>query len=215
MRAREMILAGAVLLAVGVVSVVSSASAAEIRIDLGGVNIRYDGINIMDAGTVAAPDPLDTATFVKDGVTKGMDTTGVTLDLWIPGVSGIPATGDISGTVYSAAGGYLKLDLGGGEFLSLTLDSVEIDYTLKSSTLKFILATSSSSTIVGQSLPYDLSLGNPVSITFSTQVSQRTSAGGYITGFLSAGTGNIVPEPATLGLLAFGAVVLFRRRRAA
>ncbi len=213
MRAREMILAGAVLLAVGVVS---SASAAVIQIDLGGINIRYDGADIVDTGTVAAPDPLDTATFIKDGVTQGTDTTGVTLDLKIPGVFGIPATGgDISGTVYSAAGGYLNLNLGGGEFLSLTLDSVSIDYTLKSSTLKFIFAGSSSSTIVGQSLPYGLSLDNPVSISFSTQVSKRTSAGGYITEFVSAGTGEIVPEPATLGLLAFGAVVLLRRRRAA
>ena len=58
---------------------------------------------------------------------------------------------------------------------------------------------------------------DPVSVSFSTQVSQLTTAGGYVTRFVSAGTGELqgVPEPATLGLLAFGALVILRRRRTA
>ena len=101
----------------GLVGLTPAASGGIIQIQMGGVNIRYDGTNIVDAGATD-PDSLTNATFLVDSVSLGADTTDVTLDLLVPSVSGIPATG---GQVTSAADGNLDLDLGGGEYLSLTL----------------------------------------------------------------------------------------------
>jgi len=190
----------------------SSASAAVHQIQLVGVNLQYDAAKIEDPNP-AGSSSLASATFFVDGVPVSTDATGVTLDLRIPDVFSIPAGG---GTVYSAAGGYLDLDLGGGEYLSLTLKSVTVTYVPVFDTVRFVFA-GSSSTIDDQNLPSGFYFVDPVSVSFSTQVSQLTTAGGYVTRFVSAGTGELqgVPEPATLGLLAFGALVILRRRRTA
>ena len=208
MRRFSILLVGSVIL-VGLTQVAS----AGIMIQLGGVDLRYNGTNIVDAGS-ADPDPLTNATFLVDSVPVGVDNTGVTLDLYIPGVFNIPVGG---GQVNSAANGSLDLDLGGGEFLWLTLDSAVVTYIPVTSTVEFIFAGAASS-IDGQQLPYGLSLADPVSASFSTQLSQPASqSGGFVSAFVSAGTGEIqgVPEPATLALLAFGGLALIRRRRRA
>jgi hypothetical protein len=191
--------------------VASSASAEMIQIQLGGVGLSYDGSTIVDTGS-ADPDPLTNATFLADELWLGADITGVTLDLNIPGVSNIPVDG---GQVSSAINGSLDLDLGGGEFLNLTLDSVTVNYIKVISTVQFVFA-GASSTIDDQNLPYDLSLVDPVSVSFSTQIKEIADDGTYVTSFTSAGTGEIqgVPEPATLGILAFGGIMtLWRKRR--
>lgn len=189
----------------------SSASAEMIQIQLGGVSLKYDGTKIVDTGT-ADPDTLTNATFLANDSWLGADTMGVTLDLNIPGVSNIPVGG---GQVSSAINGFLDLNLGGGEFLNLTLDAVTVNYIPVISTVQFVFA-GSSSTIDGQNLPYGLSMVDPVSVSFSTQISQIANDGTYVTSFTSAGTGEIqgVPEPATLGILAFGGIMtLWRKRR--
>ena len=192
-------------------AVASNASAAVIQIQLGGVTLSYDGSGIVDEGA-ADPDTLTNATFLLGDSWLGADTTGVTLDLNIPDVLNIPVGG---GQVSSAANGSLDLDLGGGEYLNLTLDAVTVNYIEVISTVQFVFA-GSSSTIDGQNLPHNLSLVDPVSVSFSTQISQIADDGNYITSFTSAGTGEIqgVPEPATLGILAFGGIMtLWRKRR--
>lgn len=191
----------------------TSAASAGVMIQFGGLDIGYNGTNITDVGTPHDPDPLSNATFFVNTVALGADTSGVTLDLNIPGVVNIPAGG---GQVSSAANGSLFLDLGGGEFLSLILDSAVVTYVPMAS-IQFVFAGSSSA-IVGQQLPHGLSLINPVSVSFSTQIDPGSvkQSDGYVTAFTSAGTGEIqaVPEPATLVTLFGVAIPMLLKRRA-
>ena len=204
------LLVGAVIL-VGLTQLASASLILQIQ--MGGVDIRYDGTNIVSVGA-PTPDPLTNATFLVDHVLVGADTSGVTLGLSIPGVSNLPVSG---GQVSSAANGSLDLDLGGGQFLSLTLDSATVSYIPVFSTVYFVFV-GSAATIDGQQLPYGLTLGDPVSVSFSTQMmAPITQSGGFVSSFLAAGTGEIqgVPEPATLSLLALGGLAMLRRRKSA
>ncbi len=192
-----------------------ASSAALIQIQLGGVGLRYTGNTIFDAGT-ADPDPLTNATFLVDGVPVGEDTSGVTLDLRIPGLANIPVGG---GQVNSSAIGSLDLDLGDGEYLSLSLDTAVVTYIPLTSTIQFVFVGSTASS-TGQNLPYEISIDDPIGVSFSTQITEPIShGGGFVSVFRSAGTGEIqgfgvgIPEPATMSLLALGGLALLRRRR--
>ena len=198
------------VLAVIVLAMTTFTHAGIIQIQLGGVDISYSGNTVVDAGS-EDPDTLTNATFLDDGVLLGVDTTGVTLDLYIPGVINIPVGG---GQVSTAVAGSLDLDLDDGEFLLLTLDSTTVTYLPLTSTVNFVFIGSVAS-IDGQELPYELSLFPPVSVSFSTQLVQPASeSDGFVSAFVSAGTGEIqgVPEPATLALLAVGGLAMLRRK---
>jgi len=194
------------------------ASASLIQIQMGGVDLRYNGTNVFDAGPGANPDPLTNVTFLVDGFQPGpADTTGVALELDIQGVLNIPVGGgQVGGT-----GGTLALTLGGGEYLSLDLSTISITYIPVTATIQFVfVGTAASST--GQNLPYSISIDDPISVSFSTQTVQPVGqSGSFLSSFSTAGTGEIqgfgtgVPEPATLALLGMGlgTVILKRRRR--
>jgi len=202
--------------AIALICLTQVSSAALIQIQLGGVDLTYNGTEIIDGGA-SDPDQLTNATFMIDGVQVGdPDTTDVTLDLRIPGVAGIPDTG---GKVTSAAGGTLDLQLGDGQYLSLELDAATVLYQQETSTIGFAFACSAA-TNAGLNLPHEISIDNPIGISFSTRITEPVSqSNGSIDFFQSAGTGEIqgfgvgVPEPATMGLLAFGGLALLRRRR--
>lgn len=199
-----------VIIAVCLSATLTSGVSAAVMIQLGGINIGYDGSRIVDAGE-QNPDLLTNATFIVDNATAGVDSTEVTFDLNIPGVFNLPVGG---GYVNSAANGSLHLDLGGGEHLSLTLASAVVSYMPLTSSIQFVFG-GASSVIAGQQLPYDLFLIDPVSVSFSTQIvpGSISQSGGYVTGFAAAGTGEIqgIPEPATLSFLALGWLALRRK----
>lgn len=208
MKRSAMLLVGSLVL----FGLTQAASASYIQIQLGGVDLRYNGNNIFDWGA-ENPDPLTNATFLVEGVPVLADTTDVTMDLFIPGVFNIPVGG---GQVDTGADGNLDLDLGAGEHLWLTLDSAKVSYIPLTETIQFVFIGAASS-IDSQQLPANLYLAEPVSVTFSTQVTEPIShSNGFVTVFVSAGTGEIqgVPEPGAMCVLALGGLgALIRRRR--
>ena len=196
----------------------TTASAGTLGIQYTGMNISYDGSTITEVGN---PDPLSSLVFLVDGVQAGpVLTSGIAMDLSIPGVSGLPVAG---GTTTSAAGGTLGLTLPGGDFLNLDLGAAEVVFvsiTGGNFQLQFVLGASEAN-VISQSLPVDGLFGEDVSVSFSTQVKSGslTQNAGIVTGFLASGTGeiegNLVPEPTTVALLISGllACLAFIRRR--
>jgi hypothetical protein len=182
------------------------------------MNVSYDGSTITEVGN---PDPLSSLVFLIDGVQVGpVLTSGIAMDLSIPGVSNLPVGG---GTVTSAAGGTFGLTLPGSDSLDLQLGAAEVVFASITGTfqLQFVLGASDANAI-SQSLPVDGLFGEDISFSFSTQVkggSLTQNDAGFVTGFLANGTGevagNLVPEPATVALLISGllACLAFIRRR--
>ena len=196
--------AAVVLLVVG--GLFSPASASMLlEIQLGGVDIGYDGENIYDDDPGASdPDPLTTVTFLVDGAMVGsVLTSDITLDMFIPDVLDIDDEGD---TVMSAAGGIFELALPGGDFLNLELGEATITYVDAGGVVQFAFGGSIAG-IEGQSLPHGLAILDPVTVSFSTQFNSGSLEvdDGLVEAFTASGTGEVrgwvVPEPASLALL--------------
>ena len=183
-----------------------------IELQFTGLDLSYDGATITDDAVGA--DPLTTLVVLEDDVvTAGSPLTAdINIDLSIPGVTGIAATGD---QVVSAVGGSLTLSMPGGDFLSLVLGEVTVTYVDDDPPFVFGAAIAA---VVGQSMPGGLVMGDPVSVSFSTTVDSLTTSGGDIAAFEASGTGEIrdvIPEPTALVLLAVGAALGSYRRRTA
>ena len=115
------------------------------------------------------------------------------MDLVIPDVLSIPVGG---GSVTSAVGGIMDLEFGGTDHLYLDLDDVTVSY-VDAIGLFQIAFGGSVATIFGQSLPYGLVMGDPVTASFSTQLSSSTDDGVYLTSFTAAGTGEVTGRSGT------------------
>jgi hypothetical protein len=217
--------------ALAVLSLVAApARAATIEIEFTGMDLVYDGSAIYDAGSTAGgvanpadADPLTTVDFSIDGVPVGSLTSDVSLDVFIPGVTGISSA---PATVYNIltppAGGFFDLLVGtsplASEFLLVDLDEVNVTYVDVANIVQFTFGAAVSD-VFAQNLPFGLEIGDPVSVSFSAQIKPgtRTAAAGFVTGFEAAGTGEIngpqIPEPATCLLAAISLVGLATRRK--
>jgi hypothetical protein len=188
----------------------AGASAETLMIQYTGLDITYDGNTISEVGN---PDSLSSLVFKVNGVeVPPVLTSGIAIDLSIPGVTGLPITG---GGTTSAAGGTLSLTLPAGGFVNLELGAAEIYFTaipVGAYKLYFALGASAAD-VLGQALPIDGELGGDISVSFSTQIlnSSLTSSGGYVTGFVASGTGEIegglIPEPSSIALVLGGLMV--------
>lgn len=211
-----------------------SANAASLQIQFSGLNLTYDGTNLFDAAfpnTVGSGDPaqsdaLSTMTFYLDGIQVGsVLTSDIYADVYLADILNIP---DGIGFVTSGGnGGTFGFDLltenslpGWG--LALNVDVMQFFYTGS----QIAISVSGLATSLGtQALPFDLEYDptQPITIVVaSAQLTNVTTAGGFLTGFNAAGTGNVagtgflVPEPTALATMAAalaGLVVVGRRQR--
>jgi len=218
--------------AVGAAAIAFAAAGADagILIQFTGMNLVYDGSALYDAGSTSGglADPADadsliSVDFFDNGVLVGSLSSDIALDVFIPGVVGIPAA---PGTVFNdtTAGdpGFFDLLIGtsplASEFLIVDLNSVNVTYVDISGQVEFVFGAALASTFA-QNLPFGLVMEDPLTVSFSAQVDPGsiTSAGGFITGFTASGTGEYqaVPAPGAaivLGAGAFGAMARRRRR---
>lgn len=197
----------AVILAIGsFAGAALQAATMQIFFDDLDLEFAYDGAT-GEITTVGGADSLIEIDISIDSNPVG-SITGGTIDLTIPGLPAIPV--GMSSILTSAPGGTLSLDFGGGNFLNLVLEEAQIAYLHASSQIQFV-GGGSVGAIGGQSLPLGLVIGDPVSLTISTNVTQLTDDGTNILTFLSNGTGElsgtVVPEPTSLGLLALGGLL--------
>ena len=189
-----------------------SALAGTIEIQFTGLDIVYDGSTFSDAGDEVDPagtDSLTAVTYLVDGNSIDTDLTDIYVDVDFGPVTNIPIAGGLINTgPDSGIFDILVPDIG----LALELDDVAITY-LSAGFVDFVFAGSLAE-ISGQNLPLGLVIGDPVSVSFSTQVNPGTISddGTYITGFTASGTGSVrgtlVPEPSTLALVFMGVVGL-------
>jgi hypothetical protein len=184
----------------------AGASAESLMIQYTGLDISYSGTTITEVGN---PDTLSSLVFSIDGVELGpVLTSGISIELSIPGVSGLPVAG---GSDATDVGGSLGLTLPGGDFVNLELGAGEVQFMATSGVIKlYFVMSASEATVLSQSLPIDGLFDQEVAVSFSSQVKSGTltQSGGIVTGFKASGTGEIegdlVPEPTTVALLLSG-----------
>ena len=225
----HLVLSGA-MCAVVAGSLAAPISASIVEIQFTGMNLTYDGSAIYDGGSTAGgvgdpadADPLSSVDFFVDGLPAGSLSSDISLDVYIPDVTGISAAAN---TVYSQTTpgnpGYFDLLIGtsplASEFVIIDLSEVTVTYVDVLNLVQFTFGAAVGD-IFGQNLPFGLAVGDPVTVSFSSQLTPgtKTDNGVDITGFDATGTGEIqgtlVPEPATCLLAAFGLIGCLAVRR--
>jgi hypothetical protein len=203
-----------------------SIGAATLEIQLAGLDLTYDGNALYDATSIngraanpAEADPLLSMHFLVNGSPVGTLTSDVYADVYVDGLTNCPATGGMATT--SGQGDTFGIDLmtnssnpSGG--LSLNIDQFQMFYAGNEVSMA---ATGVASSVALQNLPFgfEFDVNEPITIILSSaHLTNVTTAGGFLTGFNSSGTGNIagVPEPVSLMLLGVGGLVILRRRKA-
>lgn len=189
-----------------------SAQAGLIQIGFTGLDLAYDGATLRDVS--ANGDALSSVSIEEDGVAVAGSPFGsnISMDLEIPGLSIQDLPVD---EATSTAGGTLMLSLPNGDFLDLLLAEVQVTF-INSGLVKATFGATVAD-VVAQSLPTSMPIGSPVEVTFSARVSSITSSNGFIDSFVARGSGEItgdaVPEPASLGLIALAGAAAAARRR--
>jgi hypothetical protein len=200
--------------------------AATINIQFTGMDLVYDGSAIYDAGSTsgglanpADADPLGSVDFLVDGVEVGSLSNDVSLDVFIPDVTGIPVGANVvDNQITPGNPGFFDLLIGtsplASEFLLLDLEEVSITYLDVANIVQFTFGAAVTD-VFFENLPFNLDIEDPITVSFSAQIvaGTKTDNGTDITGFDAAGTGEItgpgtqIPEPSSCVLAALGLLV--------
>lgn len=199
---------------------------AAFMIEYTGMNLAYDGAAIYDAGATsggvgdpADADALQSVDFFEDGVHIGALDSDVWLDVYIPDVAGLVAgVNSVSNVTTPGNPGFFDLLIGtsplASQFLTIDIDSVTIVYTDIAGFAQLVFGGAVADSYA-QSLPFGVDLVGPVTLSFSVQLQNLATSGGFVTGFNAFGTGEFsaVPAPGAAALLGALAVPALRRRR--
>ena len=192
-------------------------SAVPIAIEFTGLDIQYDSTSqqITDVGFNGdGPSALTSVVFQAFGEEPVVFTSDLSADLEINNMSPI-ASGGGSAT---ASDGHFNVDFDGW-FLEVDLaNGIDVVFDEINNSFGFVFLAGVGMTNAA-SLPGGLQPSNPMTVSFSTQVSSLVDDGQVIESFVAGGTGEVVsdpaPEPAALTLvaLACGLVTGVVRRR--
>lgn len=224
--ARTAIVCGALLALLAA----ASASAATISISFTGLDLVYDGSALYDAGSTsggfanpAEADPLTSVSFSLDGSLLGTLSSDISVDAFIPGVTGISASAGAIDAKATGTPGFFDVLIGtspvASQFLLVEFGEATITYVDVANTVQFTFGAAISNASFAN-LPFGLQPGNEVAVSFSAQIvpGTRTDDGVNVTGFAAVGTGEYlatqIPEPATALLAAAACLAIpFCRRR--
>jgi PEP-CTERM motif len=210
------------------VMIAAPASAATIEIGFTGLNLVYDGSALYDAGSTsgglanpADADALTSVDFSVDGIPAGSLSSDVSADIHIPDVTGIPVGPGVDNQTTPGNPGFFDLLIGTSplatQFLLVDLEDVNITYLDVANIVQFTFGAAVSD-VFAQNLPFALTIGDPITVSFSAQLitGTKTDNGSVITGFSAFGSGEIrgpnVPEPGTCLLAALGMVATLTGR---
>lgn len=207
-------------------ALVAASAQSAVIIHFTGMNLSYDGSAIYDSGSTsggvgdpADADALTTVDFFEDGVLVGSLDSDVWLDVYIPDIAGLVAgTNSVSNVTTPGNAGFFDLLMGtsplASEFVLADIGSVSLTYNNIAGFAHFAFGATIAEEYA-HNLPFGLDLSGPVMISFSAQLTNVTSSGGFVTGFNGFGTGeyNEVPAPASALLIAGLAAPALRRRR--
>lgn len=211
--------------AIGLMTFASAATAAELQIDVTGLDFVYDGATLQDSNQVPVggvpSDAINSVDFYLDGVLieslNTADGDSLFADFLVNNVTGISTGG---GSVTGGGGLFeVAFDAVPEDYLTLSFDSSTVFYTGGQIALNAVLTDIS---VLAQFLPvpYTYDDSQPIYVTFTGFIKRGTltSNAGTVTGFNASGTASVVgqtavPEPASLAVLAPAGLLLLRRRK--
>jgi hypothetical protein len=198
-------------------------AAATLRLEFTDLDVVFDGDSLTDAtdplGGEMEPsesDPLATLDFFLDGVKIGSLSSSIYADLAIFGIDPIPANGGVPVNAYGGT-----LDILTGKDQGVSLDLYNVQFFLFNGGA--ILSGTATADLFAQILvPFNVAFDptQPIDVLFALgPLQNKTSAGGFLTGFDAEGTGSItgdgklVPEPTSMLLLGSGLLAAAAARR--
>ncbi|MEO0530147.1 MAG: hypothetical protein AAF266_06155 [Planctomycetota bacterium] len=189
---------------------VPSAQANVIDFAFADLDLVFDGTTLQDGNPDGTDDVKIVSVFEAGAEVPDSPLLGdAKIDFLVPDLEPLSAAG---GVFSVGNGGHLLVESPGGETVSLSLQSVQLQYNAFGAFAEFVFGGAIAE-VLTPSNPQALSIDPGAEVSFSANIRSSTIDGSLVTGFSAKATGEvenatIVPEPAaivTLGLLAMAA----------